>query len=637
MCGIAGVASLGAPLVQEDSSTVERMLSALRHRGPDSRGILADRRCVFGNARLKIIDRSPLADMPMTSEDGKIWLTYNGEITNFRDLRQGLGDKYRFKSSSDTEVLLHLYEEHGICFLNRLAGMFAFSLYDQRSQKLFLVRDFYGLRPVYYLRSPGRLSFASEIKALMEAPDFAPDLDRDALSHYFSLGYIPGNDTPFKQIRELAAGHLLELDFRSGEFKESQYHRITYVTDEAPSERETAAKLRERMLDTVSRNLISDAPVGLTLSGGVDSSSLLALTRELGRNRDLHVFSLKIGEASFDESTHQKTVVDAIPCIHHQVTVDPSDILDNLEASVAYMDEPSVDGAAVPLFLLAKEAKKHVSVLLLGEGGDEIFNAYETHRAYRVREAYRKWAPAWLRGLARAAVPRLPASYKKLSLDYRIKRFVEGAERSVPESHFFWRHVFSDEEKGLLLPDYAKAPPTSARFVEEFERLEIDDDLNKISFLDLKYYFVDDLMVKDDRMVMAHSIEARYPYMDRPLVDFTSTIPTRQKVKGFEGRHIQKLAMKGLLPPSILRRQNMGLEMPHSIWFLNEFKPLADRYFSRKNVAKTELLNPAAVEFFWNQHLTRRKDYGRPLWCVLNFLIWFDLFVYNKDYKKHLS
>jgi len=636
MCGIAGIASHGAPLGRDEAATVGRMLDVLRHRGPDSRGILSDRRCVFGNARLKIIDRSPAADMPMSSEDGKIWLTYNGEITNFRQLRAGLEGGRRFRSASDTEVLLRLYEERGIGFLNGLAGMFSFAVYDQRVQKLHLVRDFFGLRPLFYARGPGRLSFASEIKALMETPGFDSSLDTGAVSDYFSLGYVPGAGTPFRSVRELQAGHRLELDLRSGELSESRYHRLSYETDASPGERETAAQLRTRLLDSVGRNLVADVPVGLALSGGIDSTSLLALARELGRSRDLHVFSIKLEEPSFDESRWQKLAVDAVPCVHHQVAVGPSAILENLEASVAYMDEPSVDGAAVPLYLLAREAKKHVSVLLLGEGGDEIFNAYETHRAYRVREAYRQWAPGWLRALLREAAPRLPASYRKLSLDYRLKSFVEGAELSVPESHLFWRHVFSDAEKERLLPALRGGAPSSAAFVEAFERLGFDDDLNKLSLLDIERYFVDDLMVKDDRMVMAHSIEARYPYMDRPLAEFASTIPTRMKVKGFSGRHIQKVAMRGLLPPAILGRTNMGLEMPHSLWFLKEFRPLAEKYFSRKNVAKTELLDPAAVESFWEQHRAGRKDYGRPLWAVLNYLIWFDLFVYNKDYKKHL-
>ncbi len=636
MCGIAGVLGLGIALNEQDERTVRDMLAALRHRGPDGQGVLCDERAVLGNTRLRIIDFSPRADLPMSSADSCLWLAYNGEVTNFLALKKELDAQNSFRSSSDSEVLLHLYQESGIALLQRLTGMFAFCLYDRDGRKAYIVRDFFGLKPVFYREHAGRLYFASEIKALLETPELSGEIDEEAIGDYFSLAYIPGAATPFKDIRELPGGHMLEVDLCAGRWKQTQYYHLRHGDETSITESEAAEKVRSLMLDSVRRNLVSDTPVGLTLSGGVDTTSLLALTRELGRNRELHAFSIKMAEPSFDESSYQDLAVAHIPCRHHTVTVGPDEVLQNLVASTAYMDEPSGDGAVVPLYLLAQEAKKHVSVLLFGEGGDEVFNAYETHRACHVRAAYRRWVPAPARALLRALVPRLPTSYSKLSLEFRLKRFIEGAELSVPESHLFWRHVFTEEEKAFLMPRSGPAQPTSDLFTAFFNGLDCPRDIDKISQLDLRYYFVDDLMVKDDRMSMASSLEGRFPYMDRPLVEFAASLPARMRLKGFRGRHIQKLAMKGLLPGKIFRRQGMGLEMPHSIWFLKEFQGLAARYFAEANVRKSRLLNPEAVTFFWNQHLRKKKDYGRPLWCILNYLIWLDLYVHSRDYKKYL-
>ena len=638
MCGISGIAGLGATLNNGDFSDVGKMSSALHHRGPDSRGLLPDPYCVLGNTRLNIIDPSPRADLPMRSEDGAVRLSYNGEVTNFRELRDAfrLDQKYRFLSHSDSEVVLRLYQELGIGFLRHLSGMFAFCLYDKKKAKAYLVRDFYGLRPVFYAQKNNRLYFASELNALREIDGFRERQDKEALYHYFSLAYIPGEKTPYENVQELPGGHFLEIDLRAGKVEKKRYYRLKYSPDHSRGEERTVAQLRSLLEDSVRRNLVSDAPVGLALSGGVDSSSILALAADMGKHRDLHAFSIKMSEPSFDESRYQKIVTDAIPCRHHTVEVGPQDVLDNLVSHMAAMGEPSGDGASVPLYLLSREAKKHVSVLLSGEGGDEVFNAYETHRAYRARGLYRKFAPRPVRAALRAAAGRLPVSHKKLSHDFILKRFLDGSEQSVAEAHFYWRHAFTDGEKSELMPGLPGYRPTSSHFTDLFDGLDFDDDLDKLSLIDIEYYLIDDLMVKNDRMGMAHSVESRFPYMDRRLIDFVSTIPADMRLNGLEGRYIQKQALRDLLPGAVFRRKNMGLEMPHSAWFLGAFRETAERYFSPKNVAQTELLDPSAVSRLWRRHLNKEKDLGRPLWCVLNYLIWFDLFIKNGDYKKHL-
>ncbi len=638
MCGIAGTLSLGASLGPDEREAVLTMTRRLRHRGPDRQAIEGDGRCVLGSARLRITDLSENGDLPLSNEDGTVWIAYNGAVTNFRELRRKfrLDDKHRFRSGSDAEVLVHLYEELGIGMLEHLSGMFAFCLHDRRANKAYVVRDFYGLRPVFYAVIGERLHFASEIKALLELPSVGRGLDHQALRDFLFLAYIPGASTPFKDIRELEAGRLIEVDLASGRREERSYYSLKFRADESLTEERCAADVRELMRESVRTALDCDVPVGMTLSGGVDTSSLLALAKDIGRSGKLHTFSIKIDEPSFDESRYQKIMVDFARPVHHEITVGAKDIIDNLLPAIAHLDEPAGDGAAIPSFLLAREAKNHVRVLLSGEGGDEIFNAYETHRAYKARLLYRRLVPAWARGAAKAVSGLLPTSYSKLSFDFVSKRFTQGSELDVADAHVYWRHSLSAEEQDRI---WSGEPcrPTSQLFSDYYRGLDNAEGLDRVSLMDLRYYFVDDLMVKNDRMIMAHSIETRFPYMERNLVEYMAKIPARLRMRGFQGRYIQRLAMDGLLPKEIARRQNMGLELPHSTWFLKEFRAFAEDVFSKENVERLGFLRHETVMEMWREHLARRKDNGRALWCLLNLLLWHKLFVSEGGYKSHLT
>ncbi|HBL15993.1 MAG TPA: hypothetical protein DD417_04325 [Elusimicrobia bacterium] len=363
----------------------------------------------------------------------------------------------------------------------------------------------------------------------------------------------------------------------------------------------------------------------------------MALAAEAGAGRELHTFSIRMTEPSFDETRYQRLMVERFRPVHHEVIAGPAQVRGSLLPHMAFMDEPMGDGSAIPLYLLAKAAKPHVSVLLSGEGGDEVFNAYETHRAYKVRAFYRRF-PAALRALARGAAQALPAGFTKLPLDFLARRFTEGAELGVPESHFHWRHVLPDAECRKLVPGSADFPRTDAFFTKLYGSVDWEEELNRLSLVDWKYFFIGDVMVKNDRVLMAHSVEARFPYADRLLMDYVTRIPPELRVKGlFTGRYIQRQAMKDLLPREICRRQNMGLETPHSVWFFREFRELAESYFTRERVERTGLLEFGPVRELWEDHLARRRDNGRALWCILSVLIWFELFVHTRDYKKHLK
>ena len=645
MCGIAGVVGLGDDLRATDRVTVRRMTRLLRHRGPDSSGYHDGRRVSLGNTRLSILDLSDAGALPMPTADGKVWIAYNGEVTNFKELQRehGLRQKYPFRSTSDTEVLLYLYEELGIDFVKKLTGQFAFVLYDSRVGKVWIVRDFFGIRPMFFMKTPDRLYFGSEIKALTTAPEFDTSVDTEGLYHFFSLAYIPGRHTPFECVEELLGGELIEIDLATGKLDQREYYQLSYPTDYSLREKDLTEALYWEMRDSVRRNLISDAPLGLTLSGGFDTSSILALSRQVvGPDAPLHTFSIRMKEDSYDESHYQRLMARYSNTIHHEIPVGPQDVADNLVEHMAYMDEPSGDGAAIPSYIMAKVASEHVKVLLSGEGGDETFNAYETHVAWKARRLYRQMVPKPLRLMAKAAAHALPCNYEKLSFDFVAKRFTTGTEMPTAAAHLYWRHCLDEADKRRLMPKLAGSGqsggirPTWQLFQDDFDKMPYPEELDRISVLDLKYYFIGDLMVKNDRTIMASSIETRFPYMDRILLEFVQRIRPSLRIKGFHRRHMQKEAMRPHLPREIYDRSNFGLEMPHSLWFLDSMRDIAESYFDKAAIDRAGIVDGAEVQRLWTEHVDRKRDHGRALWCVLNLQLWHQLFVQSRDFEHHL-
>ncbi len=639
MCGIAGTISLGSTLTENDFGEVKKMTEMLRHRGPSHTGYYKSAACVLGNARLAITDTDNRSNLPMTSTDGQIVISYNGFVSNFAELknRYKLSDKYFFRGHSDTEVLLNLYNEIGIDFVKELNGMFAIFIFDRGKNKAWLVRDFFGIKPVFYFESNERYYFASELKSLCTLQSFTASVNVESIFHYFTLAYIPGELTPYKNVYELRAGHLIEFDLEKQTADIRKYYSLDFSSNKRIREEEAVEKSRELMQRSVERNLVADVPLGITLSGGVDSSLILSMAQRAGLNKKLVTFSLKVDEPSFDESAYQRLMVEQFKTEHYEVRITPKQIEEALFAHIAYLDEPSGNGGNIPSYLLAKEASQHVTVLLSGEGGDEIFNGYDTHIAFKAASLYRQFVPDCVRKVMRSAVHGLPATYTKLSFDFKAKRFTEGAEMDIPEAHMFWRHVLTDAEKKELLKHTDNLTPSYQIFSETYNSLKFAEPLNRLSYLDTYFFFADDLMVKNDRMFMAHSLETRFPMMDRELAEYVGQIPTELRVKGFRRRHIQKEAGRGLIPDKIINRRKSGLEIPYSLWVLEKLQPLCDTYMNKKTVEATELLNWQAVEHIWRAHKSGKKDYGRALWCVLIFLIWHDMFVVKKNFNNFLS
>ena len=639
MCGISGLISLNKDLTDSDYSTVKRMSDSISHRGPDQQKIEKFDKAILANNRLKIMDLDDRSSLPMSSEDGSVWICYNGEISNFRELKDKykLSEKYNFKGTSDTEVIIYLYKELGISFLNELSGMFAFCLVDFKKKKTWLVRDFFGIIPLFYRIKENKIYFASEIKAFHEISSFDKSLDYHSIYHYFTLAYIPGKNTPFKEVNEMRGGQLMEIDNEKNTFILKKYYNVKYPIDNSITEAGAAKNAYELMLDSVRRNIQSDAPIGTTLSGGIDTSAIVCLIKDLGKSKNFHTYSLKMGEKSFDESKYQRLIADYCQTNHHEIVVNQEDVLNSIYTHMAHIDEPNGNGAAIPSFILAKEAKKEVSVLLNGEGGDETFSAYSIYGAYRAKNLYNKFAPKPLRKLIHNLVHKLPTSYKKLSLDFQLKRFTEGAELHPAAAHIYWRHVLTDDEKENTILNRQGYKKTEKVMIDLFESLDYSDDFNKINFLDIEHFFIDDLLVKNDRMFLANAVESRFPFMDRLLFEYMAKVPPKLRMKGItKRRHIEKLAMKNTVPKEILNRGNFGLEMPHSIWFFDTLKPLLKKYLSETAIKKTEYLSYEKVDKLLQMHFSRKKDYGRALWCILMFQMWHEMFIEKSNYKNYL-
>ena len=637
MCGIAGFITFLDDVTEEHVETVKRMASVIQHRGPDSQGLMFDNKTVLANTRLSIMDTSESASLPMASSDDDVLLCYNGEISNFQELREKyqLDAKFNLKSDSDSEVLLYLFKLLGISFLDELSGMFACCLVDRKERVAYLIRDFHGILPLFVHEADGGIYFASEIKSFLEITSFKKTINLEAIHHFFSLGYIPGNQTPFTRIREVEGGEMVKIRFGSPP-EYITYYKLEYQENHSIDEKSAIETTRALLVDSVRRNLVSDAPLGMTLSGGIDTSAMLGIVKTLGLGNQMHTFSLRMGEKSFDESYYQRLMADYAGSIHHEITVNPDDVVETMLNQVAHMDEPNGNGASIPSFLLAKEASNNVKVLLSGEGGDELFNAYPTMTAYQYRKIYHKF-PKLLRSLIKETVDCLPTDYRKLSFDFKAKRFTTGAELSVPHSHLYWRHVLTEEQKNRLLLGTFNRRPTTDYYDKIFYESGIEHEINRLSLIDMKHFFIDDLMVKNDRTFLANSVEGRFPFLDRPLVDYVTKLPVKYRARFGRLRWVEKEAVRPFVPKEILKRDGFGLEMPHAVWFFDKLGTFAKTYINKEMVESTGFLNWSEVELMWNIHIAGKQDMGRPLWCVLNYLIWFDLFIKTGNHKEFLS
>jgi asparagine synthase (glutamine-hydrolysing) len=618
MCGICGIASADAA-TPPDPATLAAMNETLAHRGPDSQGAVVDGQVGLAARRLAIIDIAG-GDMPISNEDGTIHVVQNGEIYNYRELRRLLHDAgHRFSTAADTEVLVHLYEERGLDFVEELRGMFAVALWDAGRRRLVLARDRYGIKPLYYRDRGGELSFASELKALLRQPGFGSELDPHALRAYLAFNSIPAPLTIYEQARKLPAGHV--LIWEEGRTRLARYARPAPAPADAVRDDgapRLAAELRERLRDSVRAHLVADVPVGVMLSGGVDSAALTAFAAGEAAGR-LRTFSIGFEESSYDELAGARRVAEMYGTEHEELVVRPNAV-ELLPKLVDAFDEPFADSSALPTYLVSELASRSVKVALSGEGGDELFGGYYTYVADSM--------PGWVGQAARAFIPiieALPSSSSKASFDYRAKRFVRAAHLPPLERHHAWKEIFSPDARAELLVsgEPADSDPLDV-YRQRYDETRGAEQLARLQDVDLGIYLVDDLLVKTDRASMAHSLEARVPFLDSVVADFALSLPTRHKVRGFAKKRLLRRAVAPLLPKSIVYGRKKGFSAPIAAWLRGEMEGFARDALSPETIARQGYFDPEAVTRLLDDHVARREDLSRQIWGLLSFTLWFE-------------
>jgi asparagine synthase (glutamine-hydrolysing) len=616
MCGICGLASVDGAS-SPDRAALEAMSETMVHRGPDSDGVLVEGPVGLAVRRLSIIDLEG-GDQPIGNEDRSIHVVQNGEIYNYRELRAELERRgHRFSSRSDTEVLVHLYEERGPRFVDELRGMFAVAVWDSRRRRLVLARDRFGIKPLYYRIAGATLSFASELKALFAQPGFQRQIDFDALEAYLAFNSIPAPLTIFSGVRKLPAGHLLTWEGREPQLERYARPRPVPAAEVRPEgDEELAAELRERLRDSVRAHLVADVPVGVLLSGGIDSSVLTALAASESAER-VSTFSIGFEESSFDELSAARLVAEHYGTDHHELVLRP-DAVELLPRLVEAFDEPFADSSALPTYLVSELAAGTVKVAISGEGGDELFGGYYTYVADQIAPRLAPAAKA-LRGV----VERLPSSSAKASLDYKAKRFVRGAHLPPLERHHAWKEIFSDDARAELVARrrHGISDPLDL-YRARYGETEGAEPLARLQDLDLGIYLVDDLLVKTDRASMAHSLEARVPFCDPAVAELALALPTAKKVRGFAKKRLLRRAVAPLLPRSIVRARKRGFSVPMAAWLRGELEPFAREVLAAGTVDGQGYFRSEQVSRLLDAHVAGREDLSRQIWGLMAFTLW---------------
>jgi asparagine synthase (glutamine-hydrolysing) len=624
MCGICGVVSLNGSSI--DASALASMNETLVHRGPDSAGSFVEGRVGLAARRLAVIDLAR-GDQPIGNEDGSIQVVQNGEIYNYRDLRASLERSgHRFSTASDTEVLVHLYEERGTQFVDELRGMFAIALWDGRERRLLLARDRFGIKPLYYSLTDSRLTFASELKALLAHPGFSRELDLDALDAYLAFSFVPAPLTIFRDASKLPPGSILtwnETD--SSGVRIEQYARpgpVSASDVRSEDEAELAEELRERLRDSVRAHLIADVPVGVLLSGGIDSSLLTAFAALEGSER-VRTFTIGFDEPGFDERAAARLVTERYETEHHELVVRPNAI-DLLPALTEAFDEPFADSSAIPTYLVSKLAREHVTVALSGEGGDELFGGYNYYVGHALAPMFGRASTA-----LRPLVERLPTSSANAStLDWRLKRFVRGARLAPLDRHYEWKSVMSPDARAeLVRPERRGSSDPLQLLQNRYEESVGAEGLARLMDVDLGVFLVDDMLVKTDRASMAHSLEARVPILDPVVAEIGLALRSRQKVRRLSKKRLLRRAAAPLLPRQIIDGAKRGLTIPLAAWLRTDLQPLARESLSTANVRRQGLFSPEAVTRLLDDHVDGREDNSRKLWALLVFSMWFTRYV----------
>jgi asparagine synthase (glutamine-hydrolysing) len=619
VCGICGIA---APAGLEPDATAARAMAArLEHRGPDAAGAATAGPVALAARRLAIIDLEH-GDQPIATEDGAVVVVQNGEIYNHAALRESLARRgHRFATRCDTEVIGHLYEEHGLAGLELMRGMFALALWDSRARQLVLARDRFGVKPLFHATLPGGgLAFASELSALARAPGFRRELDPAALNAYLAFNSIPGPLTVYRGARKLRPGHWLTWDADTGEIRAGRWCRPAPAPAAAVRREPAAAlaaELRGRLRDSVRAHLVADVQVGVLLSGGVDSSALTALAAQEAGGR-VKTFSIGFDERSFSELEQARLVARRYGTDHHELVVRP-DAAELLPRIVAACDEPLGDSSALPTYLVSQLAAADVKVVLSGEGGDELFGGYETYAAdllaARFGAAARMLSPL---------VERLPSGDARVPLDYKLKRFARAAHLPALEAHHGFKEIFGPEQRQALLATGGAAPDPVDHLRARYAETAGAEPLARLQDVDLGLYLVDDLLVKTDRMSMAHSLEARVPFLDAHVAELALALPTQLKVRALAKKRLLRRAVAPLVPAEIARGRKRGFSIPAAAWLRGPLVPFARDVLGAERLRAQGVIDPTAAAATLQRHVAGGEDLSRQLWGLICLSLWLD-------------
>lgn len=639
MCGICGVYAYGTA-ADESTTRVARMRDRMEHRGPDDSGLYQspDRRVVLGHRRLSIVDLSPAGHQPMSNEDGSVWIAFNGEIYNHAELRPGLeAQGHRYRSRSDTETLVHLYEEAGVGMLPRLRGMFAFAIWDENTRRLLLARDRIGIKPLYYTFVGGRLIFASEIKAILAHPAVTADVDVDALYHYLTFQTTPAPQTMFRGIRKLPAGHFLSVD-ASGKVRVERWWDLAdapepdaaLLADEAAC----AEHVRELLTDAVGERLMADVPFGVFLSGGVDSSVITSLVNRL-HTGTLRTFSVGYTDApEHSEVEYARAVAERFGTEHHEVLIDHDDLMEYVPQLIHTQDEPLADWVCIPLRYVSKLVRNSGTIVaLVGEGSDEQFAGYGHYLRY-LRLSRSAWPayqslPGWTRrGLHRLADPVLRSSGTPREIRELVRRAAAGEPLFLSGAVAAWE----TDKREMMAPAMragawaeASSVPLAVETARHFRSRRKDADfLDGLIYQEFQLRLPELLLMRVDKITMSTSIEARVPFLDHRLVEFTSHIPTEMRLRGMRTKHVLKEAVQGLIPEGIINRKKQGFSAPVKEWFRGELADYARRSILESRLRERELFDYRVVAGMLDAHRTGRRNYDTLLWNLLNVSQWYD-------------
>ena len=621
MCGICGIVNFdrSEPV---DPSLIERMTTVLVHRGPDDDGYFVEANTGFGHRRLSIIDLGG-GKQPIFNEDESILIVFNGEIYNYADLTAELTQLgHHFKSRSDTEAIVHAYEQYGDACVDHLRGMFAFAIWDRRRKRLLVARDRLGIKPLYLYQCDGFLAFASEIKSLLQIPEVSRVVNPDALEPYLTLRYVPGPQTMFKGISKLQPGHLLVMDDRGVRIR--KYWDLEYRTGEAMSVDDYLGRFEELLEESVKLRLVAEVPLGVFLSGGLDSSAILAVMSKLRGGERIKTFSIgyevpRAQEESVNEFEYARLAAKAFGAEHHEFRLTVEDFRDSLTDLVWYLDEPLADDSCIPLYFIARLARKHITVVLSGEGADEILAGYGIYkRMLAIDAAYEQfprltpWIARKLASMVPGQVSQRYARWASLPMEQRYR----GVSMGMPTAL-----------RGQLLGRQGGETAVDDVFRACFEAVPTKNVLNRMLYADAKIWLPDDLLLKADKMTMANSLELRVPFLDHKLVEYAATLPADLKLKGRTGKYLLRRAMKNVLPKRIITRSKKGFPVPTESWLRDDLKDFVHDTLLASDAACRGYMDSRVIEKIVSEHEQCRENRRQEIWTLLIFEVWHRLFI----------